>query len=155
MQLEVDSDAAFLVLPKVHSHIAGNFKLLHHNSATHKYHDNAPILIECKTLRTVVTCAAEAETHGVFQNAKHILPIRYMLEQMNHPQSRPTPLKTDNSTADGFVKNNIQMKKSKAWDMQLHWLRDKENHNFFNVFWDKGTNNDADYFTKHHPTVHH
>ena len=47
------------------------------------------------------------------------------------------------------------MKKSKAWDMQLHWLQDKENQRFFKVFWDKGKNNGADYFTKHHPTVHH
>ena len=22
------------------------------------------------------------------------------------------------------------------------------------VYWDKGTNNEADYFTKHHPTIH-
>ena len=23
------------------------------------------------------------------------------------------------------------------------------------VYWDKGTNNDANYFTKHHPRIHH
>ena len=39
--------------------------------------------------------------------------------------------------------------------MQLHWLRDQENHNSFKVFWDKGINNDADCHTKHHPTTHH
>ena len=44
---------------------------------------------------------------------------------------------------------------SKTWDMHLHWLRDKENKKFFKVFWDKGKNQGADYFTKHHPTVHH
>ena len=74
---------------------------------------------------------------------------------MGHKQMAPTPIKTDNSTATGFVNNNMQMKKSKTWDMHLHWLRDKEKQNFFNVFWDKGSNQGADYFTKHHPTIHH
>ena len=39
--------------------------------------------------------------------------------------------------------------------MKLHWLRDDNNKQFFNVYWDKGIDNDADYFTKYHPTVHH
>ena len=49
----------------------------------------------------------------------------------------------------------MQMKQSKTWDMQLHWLRDKQNTNHFKVFWDKGSNQGADYWTKHHPTVYH
>ena len=73
---------------------------------------------------------------------------------MRHPQL-PVPIKTDNSTATGFVNGNIQLKKSKVWDMKLHWLRDSNNKQFFKVYWDKGIDNDADYFTKHHPTVHH
>ena len=55
----------------------------------------------------------------------------------------------------GYVNLNMQMKRSKTWDMHLHWLRDKENKNHFKVFWDKGSNNGADYFTKHHATIHH
>ena len=47
------------------------------------------------------------------------------------------------------------MKKSKTWEMHLHWLRDKEKQKYFKVFWDKGENNYADYFTKHHPIIHH
>ena len=74
---------------------------------------------------------------------------------MGHKQHAPTPLKTDNSTAAGYVNNNMQMKRSKTWDMHLHFLRDREKQNFFKVFWEKGAANGADYFTKHHPTVHH
>ena len=73
---------------------------------------------------------------------------------MRHPQL-PVPIKTDNSTATGFVNGNIQLKKSKVWDMKLHWLRDDNNKQFFNVHWDRGIDNDADYFTKHHPMVHY
>ena len=39
--------------------------------------------------------------------------------------------------------------------MNYHWLRDRENQKQFNLTWDKGTNNDADYHTKHHPPKHH
>ena len=74
---------------------------------------------------------------------------------MEHEQNPPTPIRTDNSTSAIYVNKNMQMRHSKAWDMQLHWLRDKENKEFFNVFWDRGPNNGADYFTKHHPIVHH
>ena len=74
---------------------------------------------------------------------------------MRHPQINPIPIRTDNSTSVGFVNKNMQMKASKTWDMQLHWLRDKENMKFFKVFWDKGSNQGGDYWTKHHPTVHH
>lgn len=134
------------------SRIAGYFRLLNFKPT---YEDNGNILIECKTLRSVVTSAAEAETHGVFHNARMTIMIRNILEAMGHKQQSPTQLKTDNSTAAGYVNNNMQMKRSKTWDMHLHFLRDRENHNFFKVFWEKGASNGADYFTKHHPTRHH
>ena len=73
---------------------------------------------------------------------------------MGHPQL-PTSITTDNSTAAGYVNGNIQTKKSKSWDMRLHWLRDEHNEQFFNVNWAKGDSNKADYFTKHHSTIHH
>ena len=156
MQLHVDSDAVFLVLPKAKSRIAGYFRLLHKENNKHAhYKDNGPILIECKTLRSVVTSAAEAETHGVFHNAKKAIPIIYTLQEMGHPQLKPTPLRTDNSASSGFTNKNIVLKRYKFWDMQLHWLRDPKNKKLFFVYWDKGSKNGADYFTKHHPTIHH
>ena len=91
---------------------------------------NAPMLVMCKTIRHVVSSAAEAETYGVFYNAKMALVIIHLLTQMGHLQTDPTPIRADNSTSVGFVNKNIQMKQSKTWDMQLHWLRDKENQKF-------------------------
>ena len=101
------------------------------------YDNNGGILIECKTLQSVVTSAAEAETHGVFHNAKMTILIRNILEAMGHKQVAPTPLKTNNSTAAGYVNNNMQMKRSKTWDMHLHFLRELEKQNIFNLFWEK------------------
>ena len=49
-----------------------------------KYDTNGAILIECRTLHNIVTSAAEAETHGVFYNAKQSIPIRHTLEELGH-----------------------------------------------------------------------
>ena len=154
MVLHVDSDAAYLVLPKARSRIAGYYYLSSHPNITKHPTLNGPVLVECKTLRHVVSSAAEAEVSGIYHNATQAIILRRILESLGHPQP-PTPIKTDNSTAAGFVYDNIHQKRSKSWDMRYYWLRDKMNQLLFNIFWDKGTNNEADYFTKHHPTIYH
>ena len=45
---------------------------------------------------------AEAETGGVYFNAQRAIPIRIALEEMGHPQP-PTPIKTDNASALGYI----------------------------------------------------
>ena len=154
MVLMLDSDAAYLVLPNAKSRIAGYFYLSDHPSKTITPSLNGAIMVVCKALKNVVSSAAESETAGIFINAQLAIPIRYILDRLNHPQP-PTPIKTDNSTSYGFVHNNINQKRSKSWDMWYHWLREKQTKNEFNIIWDKGTNNHADYFTKHHPAKHH
>ena len=51
MILNIDSDAAYLVLPNARSRIAGYFRLLD-KSPDSPYSHNGAILIECKTLRS-------------------------------------------------------------------------------------------------------
>ena len=119
-----------------------------------KHSTNAPILVECRTLRNVISSADEAETNGVFHNAKIGVNLRNILISMGHPQP-PTCIRTDNSTSAGFVNRNMQMKRSKSWDMRLHWLRDRSLRDEFKVIWDKGINNLADYFTKHFTAEDH
>ena len=157
MVLYVESDAAYLVQPNARSRVTGLFYLS--NKSPNRPHPspkrNGPLNIECKTIRNVVASAAEAETNGLFHNAREALPIRHILMDMGHPQP-PTPIKTDNSTAISFVQSNIKQKRSKSWDMRLNWLRDREKtHKQFHFYWDKGINNDADYHTKHHAPKHH
>ena len=77
---------------------------------------NGIILFECEALIHIVSSAAETETAGVFYNAETAIPIRHMLKQLGYPQP-PTPIKTDNSTANGFIHNNIHQKKLKSWDI--------------------------------------
>ena len=109
MTLHVDSDAAYLVLPNAKSRIAGYFYLSTHPKFQTPPKLNAPVIVECKTLQHVVASAAEAQTGGLFHNARTTLPIREMLQTLGHPQP-PTPIKTDNSTANDFVLKNLKQK---------------------------------------------
>jgi hypothetical protein len=154
MILLIDSNAAYLVAQKSRSRVAGYFYLADYPDVSKHPTLNGAILVECKTLRHVVSSAAEAETGGLFQNAQVAIPIRHILEALGHPRP-PTLIKTDNSTANGFVHDNIHQKRSKPWDMRYYWIRDRITQQQFKVYWDKGINNWADYFTKHHPTKYH
>ena len=83
-------------------------------------------MVECTTLRHVVSSAAEAEVGALFHNARIALPLKQLLETIGHPQN-PTSITTDNSTAHHFVYDNIHQKRSKSWDMRFYWLRDRIN----------------------------
>ena len=98
--------------------------------------------------------AAEAEVGALFMNAQEAVAIRTCLEELGYPQPS-TPLKTDNSTAKGIITGTIKQKRSKAIDMRFYWLRDRYEQKQFNVFWESGKYNLANYRTKHHPGHHH
>ena len=157
MILYVESDAAYLVQPNARSRLSGFFYLSNAQppNIDPKPRRNGLFAIECKTIRNIVTSAAEAETTALFHNARTSIPLRNILISMGHLQP-PTPIKTDNSTATSFVTSNIKQKRSKVWDMRLNWLRDKDKRmKEFKFYWDRGINNDADYHSKHHPPKHH
>jgi len=155
MQLHIDSDAAYLVAPKAKSRIAGFFYCSSANlSPTTPPPLNGPVHIECRVLRHVVTSAAEAETAALFYNTQTALELVHILRALGHPQQR-IPIKTDNATAASFVTDTLKQKRSKAWDVRYHWLSEQQRNKKFNIFWDKGSNNLADYHTKHHPPSYH
>ena len=62
----------------------------------------------------------------------------------------PTIIKTDNSTTAGFVNKNVILKRSKAWDMNVQWMRDREKRRQFLLQWHAGKGNCADYFTRNY-----
>jgi hypothetical protein len=157
MALHVDSNATYLVLPNARSRYAGHYYLSDAPPAAPAMptpKTNGPILTVCKTIRGVMSSAAEAETAGVYGNAQETITCRISLSALGHPQKAP-PIKTDNSTTNSFVHANIKQRSSKTWDMRWNWLRDKALHEQLRIYWDKGQNNQADYFTKHHPPAHH
>ena len=58
---------------------------------------NGTIHTECKTIRNIISLAAEAETCGTFNKAQTYIYIKTSLISLDHKQPA-TPLKTDNST---------------------------------------------------------
>ena len=127
MVLHINYDAAYLVIKEACSVYAGHFFL----SDWHRDKPNltstkrnGPILTTCKTIRNVVSSAAEAETTGTFCNAKEGVAILPSLIGLGHKQP-PTPLKIDNSITDVFVNSSMRPSKSKTWDMNMHWICDK------------------------------
>jgi hypothetical protein len=98
--------------------------------------------------------AVEAKLGALFINAKMAVSMRKTLKELSHPQPR-TPMQTDNSTAHALLTNKILPKALKAMDMRFHWLRCCKAQGHYRYYWRPGTQNLADYFTKHHPTSHH
>eukprot|EP00957_Ditylum_brightwellii_P044048 3342762-Ditylum_brightwellii.AAC.1 len=115
MQLTVDSDTAYLVLPRAKNQIVGHFYL---TSLTNmlNYTDapnNAPILTEYKTLKHVVCSASEVECAGIFHNGQIAIATQNMLNKMGH-QQQPTQIKTENKTTT-FLSMNL-------YQFQMHLL---------------------------------
>ena len=93
MTLMTDTDAAYLVLPKDRSCIAGYYyfknRMINYSKGTPT--PNGPILEECKTRKTVVSSSAEAETGGTFENATNVIPLRHILETV-YLHQQPTKI---------------------------------------------------------------
>ena len=150
MILQIDSDAAFQVNPQARSR-AGGYLFLGSRDYTLF---NAPILVIAKVIKNVMGSAAEAEVAALHLNAQEAVPLRACLEELGHPQP-PTRMRTDNVTAEGFVHNTIKQKRSRTFDRQYWWLKDRESQLQFHIIWDPGIFNLADYPTKHHISTHH
>jgi hypothetical protein len=61
-------------------------------------------------MKHVMSSTAEAEVGYIFNNAKEAAPLRFMLEEMWHPQP-PTPIQIENSTAYGILNNKVNQKR--------------------------------------------
>ena len=73
MVLHVDSDAAYLVMPKARSRIAGYYQLLDY--PTKQGDINGPLHIECKTFRNAVASTAEVEMGGLITMHRQVSPF--------------------------------------------------------------------------------
>eukprot|EP00804_Cyclotella_cryptica_P011209 CCRYP_007737-RB/>CCRYP_007737-RB protein AED:0.21 eAED:0.17 QI:0/-1/0/1/-1/1/1/0/1078 len=152
MVLAAHSDASYLNESAAHSRAGG-----HHFLSENVEHppNNGAILNVAEIIKAVMSSAAESELGALFINAKKAVVERTILEEMGHRQP-PTPIQTDNSTAEAIINARVQPKRTKAMDMRFHWLRDRSVcQDQFRFYWRPGTLNFADYWTKHHPPAHH
>ena len=151
MVLAAHSDASFLSESKSRSR-AGASVFLSEDDPIPRL--NGPVLTISQIIKFVMASAAEAELSALFVTAREMVPLRNTLIEMGWPQP-PSPIQTDNSTAVGFTNDTIIARRIKMLCLRLHWLRCRETQGQFRFYWDKGTNNIADYHTKHHPPAYH
>lgn len=156
MVLHVESDASYLSEAKAKSRYAGYHYLSVDPHGTNVMYPplNAPVLVSANIIKETVASAAEAELAALFHNGQDALPLLHALEEIGHPQP-PTPIQTDNSTAAGLANDTVKQKRSKAMEMRYFWIADKVEQNVFNVYWNQGKTNRADYYSKQHPTKAH
>ena len=152
MQLILHSDAGYNNTFGARSRAGGHFYLT--NKRTKKHINNGAILALAKVIKNVMASATEAELKAMYINAREAVHLRTILEELGHPQP-PTPIITDNAVAAGIINKTMKQHKSKAMDMNYHWIQDRIANKEFEVQWEPGETNKADYYTKHHSGIHH
>lgn len=149
------SDASHLSEERAKSRYAGYFYLGNKPDPGKRMPPlNGPVHINCKLLKHVTASSFESELGGMFHNGQDGAYIRAILEEMGHPQP-PTPMMTDNLAATNIANDIGKQKRSRAIDMRFYWIKDRIKQGHFDIFWRPGTENLADYWTKHHPASHH
>jgi hypothetical protein len=160
MILHVTSDASYLSASEARSRVGGYFFMSDDIGPDNPKPDepappfNGPIHINSLIMPAVMSSAAEAELGAIFYNAKDACAFRTTLQDLGYPQPA-TPIQVDNACAVGLANDTIKQKRSKAIDMRFYWVKDRVKANQFLVYWKRGAENDADYFTKHHPPSVH
>jgi hypothetical protein len=118
MVLAVHSNAGYANEKKARSRAGGHFFLSNNNPDPP---NNGAILTNATIIKNVMSSVAEAEIGALYLNAKEAIYLQEILFEMGHPQP-PTPIQTDNTTAEGVINNKIQTKGTKLMDMRFHWL---------------------------------
>jgi hypothetical protein len=155
MHLHIHSDASYLSVSKARSHAGGIFFLSDKPGNQPPDPTSTPPPINGAVH---IQALLHHETHPILphrsQKRSSLIQCNIALTEMGHPQAA-TPLQTDNQCASGIVNDTVKQCRSKAMDMHFYWVKDRIAQGEYNVHWRKGTNNLADYFTKHHSPAHH
>ena len=143
----VDSDASFQSRDDSISVCGGYHRLVDKNSTDRA--NGTLLAISCQ-IPTVCQGASEAEYAALYINGSAAAWIRTNLAAMNFPQN-PTVITTDNLCAQGIANRTLTARKSKAIAMRYHWIRDRVRLGEYIIQWRPGSENRADFFTKHLP----
>jgi hypothetical protein len=147
MVLAVHSNTSYLSEPKARSRAGGHMFMAGRDYIPT---NNGAVLNILQIIWAVMSSTAEAELGALFINAKSAIAMRHMLKELGHPQP-PKPMQTDKN----LLTNKIMPKVLEAMDMRFHLQQCCKAQGQFRYYWRPGTQNLADYFTKHHPASHH
>jgi hypothetical protein len=102
-----------------------------------------------------MSLSSKAELAALYYGCKIAAPLRTTLKEMGRTQPKPTPVTTNNITAQGLTMGTMTLKASKSMDQRFHWLKCQDAQRQFRYLWRKGILNRADYASKHHAPKHH
>jgi hypothetical protein len=128
--------------------------LYHSNINDHPEMIGNIIEVICRLPPDVVASIAEGEYCAQFITGQTAYWHRIINERMGYPQP-PTILYGDNTTAIGIANDSIKIKRSKAIDNKMHWIRDKTRLKIFLPTHIRTNLNSADYQTKNLSTKEH
>ena len=120
MILAVRTNASYLSKPGGKSRAAGHFYLTNHNDEAF---NNETVLTLSSIIKHVMSSALEAELATLYYGCKQAIPICIALEEMGHKQPTPTPVTTDNVTAQGLTTGTMAPKASKLNNQWFNWLK--------------------------------
>ena len=111
MHLWIHSDASYLNESKACSRNGGFFYFYEKPKLPIKPNYpppkiNAQVLINCKTINTVMSYVEEYDTGSGFINGKDAVPLHNPLHEMFHIKG-PTPIQFDNIIANGIITDKL------------------------------------------------
>ncbi len=130
MVLNVHSNASYLSAPHAQSCAGGYFFLGSTPCDGSPIQINGAVHVTCTILKLVAASAAEAELGTLVLISQEAKVIRFVLEELGHPQP-PTPIHIDNITTVGIVYNTIKQQRPQAMEMRYFWLLDGEAQQLF------------------------
>jgi hypothetical protein len=152
MILAVHNNASYLSEPGGKSCASAHLYLTNHDDETF---NNGAILTLSSIIKHVMSLASESKLAALYYGCKLAVSICTTLEEMGHPQFKPTMVTTNNITAQALTMGTMTPKASKSIDQRFHWLKCHNTQRQFLYLWHRGIDNRADYASKHHPTKHH
>jgi hypothetical protein len=120
MIFAVHMDASFLSKIGGKCRAAGHFYLTNQNN---KNFNNGAVLTLSSIIKHVMSSASEAELLTLYYGCKMAAPLRTTLKELEHNQPKPTPVTTNNITAQGLTMGTMTAKASKSMDQCFHWLK--------------------------------
>ncbi len=132
MILAVHTDAYYLSKAGGKSRAAGHFYLTNQNN---KNFNNRAVLTLSAIIKHVMLSTSKAELSALYYGSKMAAPLRTTLEELGHNQANPTPITTNNITAQGLTMGTMTAKASKSMDQHFHWLKCHDAQCQFKYLW--------------------
>ena len=115
---------------------------------------NGPIEVSSKIQKTISVSSAEAEYIALFECALRMVYLKKLCELFGHAQ-KSSLIACDNTCAVGLANGTVADAKTKHVRRKFHWIREAVAEDEFEVYWEAGVKNVADFFTKYHNSVDH